>query len=716
MKKFSITAMLFAVWSLIACGGDNGDNSAVAPESRSEVSSKYELGVCNERNALDSIFVVKEKVLYFCNGLEWVNLDGNSQNAENNLSSSVSYSSAELNDYNSKKSSSASILSSSSKTDEDVLSSFIPASTEQDSAALAPGKIISGLAQKGPFINGSKIVIRGIDGENFKETGKAYRGNISSDNGQYSLSDVSITTQHAKFQVTGCYYNEVTGLNTSDPITLNAITDISNQETVNINLLTHLEYDRVLSLIKSGLDVNSAKLQVEKEICKLFYIDTINIEKFENLDIFGLKDSDAALLAMSILLQGDWHPSELVDFLKKINENFSNYGEWRDRYVSAAFADWALDAEDAGLFDTIRRNLNKFYPAVTVPDFEKHIRYYYSIESGLGVCDSDSIPVGTIKNVSNRASKYFTLSYATTRSKERFVCDYDETNKLRWRKATDIEKDTVGWGHNFVEGDVKNGQVNHDFIYVYQNGNWRKGATEDSIVGIGCIPSFEDSVVLGSDSVWYFCKSDTWNPIIFDTMIDDRGWSYKIAKFGSKWWMAENLRNPYPIEYGSMYYDSNIENCKKCGRLYTWAAAVDSAAFFSTTAKDCGNGKNCFSTLSTGKVRGNCPNGWHLPNIKEWEDLINTAGRIFLKPTKDIRDTSSYPFTTFLTGYAYNGKCYGVDSTTFFWSATEDKIETNMVAAVKIAVFENGWSIEPTINWYDYMSKSAAFSVRCVKD
>ena len=85
MKKFSITAMLFAVWSLIACGGDNGDNSAVAPESRSEVSSKYELGVCNERNALDSIFVVKEKVLYFCNGLEWVNLDGNSQNAENNL-------------------------------------------------------------------------------------------------------------------------------------------------------------------------------------------------------------------------------------------------------------------------------------------------------------------------------------------------------------------------------------------------------------------------------------------------------------------------------------------------------------------------------------------------------------------------------------------------------------------------------------------------------
>ena len=55
--------------------------------------------------------------------------------------------------------------------------------------------------------------------------------------------------------------------------------------------------------------------------------------------------------------------------------------------------------------------------------------------------------------------------------------------------------------------------------------------------------------------------------------------------------MAENLN--FETENSSCYMDS-LEYCKKYGRLYTWTAAMDSA----------------------------CPEGWHLPDLDEWEQIV----------------------------------------------------------------------------------------------
>lgn len=69
MKKIIYFSYLALV--LASCGGDNGDNSVVAPEKRSEVSTIYELGACNMQNASESILVLNENAAYFCNGVEW---------------------------------------------------------------------------------------------------------------------------------------------------------------------------------------------------------------------------------------------------------------------------------------------------------------------------------------------------------------------------------------------------------------------------------------------------------------------------------------------------------------------------------------------------------------------------------------------------------------------------------------------------------------------
>jgi uncharacterized protein (TIGR02145 family) len=83
-----------------------------------------------------------------------------------------------------------------------------------------------------------------------------------------------------------------------------------------------------------------------------------------------------------------------------------------------------------------------------------------------------------------------------------------------------------------------------------------------------------------------------------DSFTDPRdGKKYKIVKIGNQTWMAQNL------DYGGkdgnigVCYDKKPANCKKYGALY-----------------------------SANEAKQVCPDGWHLPNRKEWQELIDFAG------------------------------------------------------------------------------------------
>jgi len=160
------------------------------------------------------------------------------------------------------------------------------------------------------------------------------------------------------------------------------------------------------------------------------------------------------------------------------------------------------------------------------------------------------------------------------------------------------------------------------------------------------------------------------------------GQKYRTVKIGGKTWMAQNLN--YKTKSGSWCYNDNTSNCKKYGRLYDW-----------NTAKT------------------ECPNGWHLPSLEEWNGLVaasgvDVAGKA-LKSTSgwnertDDNGTDDFGFSALPGGSRTADGFYGGGSDGSWWTATE--------------IGSGGaWSMQ----YYNHVTMfgnivSIGLSVRCVK-
>jgi len=198
-----------------------------------------------------------------------------------------------------------------------------------------------------------------------------------------------------------------------------------------------------------------------------------------------------------------------------------------------------------------------------------------------------------------------------------------------------------------------------------------------------------------------------------NTLTDLRdGQTYKTVKIGNQWWMAENLNYETDDSY---CYDNEPSNCTKYGRLYTWAAVMDSAGTWSTNGKGCGYGKTCSPTYP---VRGVCPTGWHLPTTGEFETLFDAVGgqstaAKMLKSTtgwnNDGNGTDAYGFSALPAGHRIDvGLFYNSGLHAHFWSATGNG---SYYAYYMYLDYGND-----DARLLDNNYKYSARSVRCLKD
>ncbi len=186
--------------------------------------------------------------------------------------------------------------------------------------------------------------------------------------------------------------------------------------------------------------------------------------------------------------------------------------------------------------------------------------------------------------------------------------------------------------------------------------------------------------------VWSFSTYD----LHFQTITDSRdGQTYQAIQMGQAWWMAENLR--YDAGAGSYCYEDNSARCTVYGKLYTWEAAMKS-----------------------------CPQGWHLPSLKEFETMINSAGGPEIAGGKlkdyekliwrdvNVGATNELGFSALPAGRRYDSGLFaGNGYFAQFFSSTE----YNRNEAYSMTI---GYDYANTFI-YNY-KKAYAISVRCVKN
>ena len=253
-------------------------------------------------------------------------------------------------------------------------SDFAGGSTED--AGIIADLNVAGVTQKGPFVNGSAVTVQGIDCKTLKFTDEIFEGKVKSDKGDFTVEDVSLKSTCALFEVTGVYRNEITGKKSSEKLTLHALTDLKDRKNVNINVLTELEYERLMFLVtEKGKKFAEAKAQAEKEVLAAFDIKGDFVE-FENLNIFESGDENAALLAVSVMMQAETDDAGLVTRMEKFADSFAETGKWKDSGTKKTISEWAIEATANGGLDSIRKNVEAWDLGDTVPAFEKFIEAY----------------------------------------------------------------------------------------------------------------------------------------------------------------------------------------------------------------------------------------------------------------------------------------------------------------------------------------------------
>ena len=231
------------------------------------------------------------------------------------------------------------------------------------------------------------------------------------------------------------------------------------------------------------------------------------------------------------------------------------------------------------------------------------------------------------------------------------------------------------------------------------------------------------SLVISDGWSWDVPKEARLNPDIdYGTMVDSRdGKTYKTVKIGNQTWMAENLNYADSAKTPSLkgkswcFYNDSLK-CGVTGRLYTWAAAIDSVKLAKDTVNplDCGFGKTC--TLPA-RVQGICPTGWHLPDTTEWNALFTAVGGRSTAATalksqtgwnNNGNGTDAFGFSALPAGGGGDDGLYDNEGyLTVFWSST---VYGSNYAYNMYLIYDVDAAGLADNNGYN------GFSVRCLKD
>ena len=465
-------------------GSENGSSSSSAKTSYVEVKTKSDLIECNASNKDVRALVLKDSSYYTCDAKEWKKDGGyigydviadrenlplcNVGNAKQRVLA---------------KKDSVFFVCDSVKWEPELAEGY-----------LVQNASILGAAHKGPFKFGSPLLLREmlLRNDSLIYSGRKYVDEISSNKGDFVIPKVNMVYPYAELEVRGLWRNEISGDWSKDSMTLRVLTDLTKRTDVNINLLTHIEYDRAVALVNKGYSVYAAKKQADYEIMTALGFAT-TVEYSENLKTFvastnSYYDANSTLMAISLLFIGNRSGAEIQKVVDEFRKDVADDGEWNGASAGATkakMADWA-ESFDA---TPVRANV-KTWNIVDIPSYENYLTIFWNNAYGLGGCASTRY--GAVSLNTNKSSQNYNVHY---------ICEANG-----WRKATDFEKDTYEWSDG-KSGEVKKGNVTETY-YVFENGKWGVAKNETAL---GICDSKRSGEIGKINETYYVCSSGKWS-------------------------------------------------------------------------------------------------------------------------------------------------------------------------------------------------------------
>ena len=497
-------------------GGSGNSSSSTGPvvgiedpviEDTTTVVDVEALPECTAQSEGESFLVKSEDILYFCLAGEWVPSEEVSQATGISCRDGKMYTGVEDDDEKGSSSGGTSPWGNFGG------NSVNTAAVDTAEPRIVGARLV-GVAEKGPFRYGTSIKLIELDStQHLADSKRTHKTCILNGDGNYSFDSVDYVSPYLRVKANGYYRSELTGGLSPSPVTLEAVVDVTEKDTVNVNILTHMEAERVLKLVENSGNnqpIRAVKAQALRDILSSFDIQwdkssgsgstggnggfggwnfggqqqqlTTDGRFAEDIGLFDGDEYSGALLAISIMMQRKGSGSEMMSYAAGIADRIKGNGNWDDNNAKADLADWLMVLDTSGSYATIRNNIASWNMG-EVPDFEKHLKRFWSRAYNFGDCNAQK--ADSVFCISNSLSAYFCGGgYDQPGPTVRFICD---ANTHEWRAATAVEKDTYGYGKGEYPGQIKNGRVDKEKYYVYddENKKWRAATSDD-------IQEFED--------------------------------------------------------------------------------------------------------------------------------------------------------------------------------------------------------------------------------
>ena len=196
---------------------------------------------------------------------------------------------------------------------------------------------------------------------------------IKDDAGSFDFGSQEFDSPYAKITATGYFFNEVTGGLSQGMINLNALVDLSDRSSVNVNLLTHLKSQRVQKLIEEGNTFKAAASQAQTELMGAFGLQRYAGRDVSEFSITAGTDEAAALIAVSSIIQVGRSEASMTEFISKLTNEFGTSGVFSDTSKEAILKSISYLKDK---LDDVADNIVRRYESLGKTVSVKDLRYF----------------------------------------------------------------------------------------------------------------------------------------------------------------------------------------------------------------------------------------------------------------------------------------------------------------------------------------------------